>query len=198
MSKGFTITELLVSIGIISILFTAIVGSQSSYTEGIALSNLADDISLSISQAQSYGSGVREAAPGDFSRAYGLSFSLLSSGSPLAYIYFVDRNGNKIYDGDWLCPESSGSECVTKTDILRGNQISGLCVVRIGDSDICDISRIDISFSRPKTEPQLTFFDSSGQSVSIANTIGAKIMLSSLSNATSSVTAYQTGQITVQ
>ncbi len=200
-SRGFTILELLVSIGIVVAILTVVVSNQSKYTEGAALSNLADEIGLTISQAQAYGIGVREFSPGsnDFSASYGLTFSLLGSGSNSAYLSFADRNGNKIYDGNWSCPVGGVSECLEKINISRGNYIESVCVVRTSGSDQCtEASRVDMSFLRPNTETQLTFFNNGGNVFSPANLKGVRIVLKSPSGLTRSVIVYQTGQVSVQ
>ena len=200
LGAGFTIIEFIISISIVIVMLVIVTSNQSTYTDGISLSNLADEISVTISQAQAYGVGVRELTPGssDFSIAYGLTFSLLSSGSPSAYIYFVDRNGNKIYDGDWSCQIGGASECLNKTSISRGNYIEDICVVRSSGGDQCSVGRIDISFVRPTPDPRLLFFNQSGNQLDLPNTIGAKLILKSPGGASKSVMVYHTGQITVQ
>ena len=122
---GFTLIELLVSISIVSVILTVIVLNQSTYTDSIALFNLADEISSTVSQAQAYGIGVREFSPGssEFSISYGLTFNILASGSNKAYLSFADRNNNKIYDGNWSCPTGGASECLGKVDITRNSFI---------------------------------------------------------------------------
>ena len=94
--RGFSLVELLVSISIVSVLITVIIFNQRSYTDVAALSILADELSLTITQAQAYGIAVREFAPGsaDFSASYGLSMNLLGTGSNSAYLFFADRNLN--------------------------------------------------------------------------------------------------------
>ncbi len=196
---GFTLIELLVSIAIVSVILTIIVSNQSTYTDNAALSNLSDQIGLTLSQAQAYGIGVRELFPGssDFSASYGLVFSLLDSGSDSVYLSFADRNGNKLYDGDWSCPTGGISECIEKTDISRGNRIDSLCVVRAADTDICGIGRVDISFIRPNTEAQIIFFDAGGGTLNPPGSIGARVILRSPGALTKSVVIYKTGQISV-
>src|SRR3989338_8163987 len=99
---GFSLVEVLISLGIIGIILTVVVSSQSDYTDTASISNLAEEISLTISEAQAYGIAVRELTPGseDFSVSYGLSFSLLEENSNSTYVFFADRNSNDIYDGD--------------------------------------------------------------------------------------------------
>lgn len=197
--RGFTLTELLVSISIVSIILAVLVSSQSTYTDGAALSNLADDISATISQAQAYGIGAKEFSPGsgEFDASFGLTFSLLGSGSNTAYLSFADRNGNEIYDGDWSCPTGGASECLERINISRGNYIEELCVVTAG-TEVCPIERADISFARPSTEAQLKFFNNGGNPFNPAGIRGAKIMLRSPGGSSRSVTVYKTGQVSVQ
>ncbi|MEK9171874.1 MAG: prepilin-type N-terminal cleavage/methylation domain-containing protein [Patescibacteria group bacterium] len=199
-NHGFTLMELLVSIAIVSVILTVIVSNQSTYTDGAALTNLADEISSTISQAQAYGIGVKEFSPGssEFSASFGLTFSLLGSGSNIAYLSFADRNGNKVYDGDWSCPVGGTSECREKVPIVHGNYIDSLCVVFIPGPDICNVGRVDISFARPSTEAQLLFFNNGGQSFNPADMKGAKIVLRSPGGLARSITVFTTGQVSVQ
>ena len=209
---GFSLIELLVSIGVMSVIFTVVILNQSKYTDGIALTNLADEISSMISQAQVYGTGVKELSTGsgEFNASYGLTFSLLgttppldpNSGSASAYLYFADRNGNNRYDGDWSCPTGDASECLSRIDITRGNVIEDLCEVRTsGLDDQCgnSVRRVDIIFVRPSTEARLTFFNNGGQSSSQQPTTKvARVKLRSPSGSTRSVVVYNTGQISVE
>lgn len=198
---GFTLMELLVSIAIVSVILTVVVLNQSTYTDGAALTNLADEISSTISQTQAYGIGVREFSPGssEFSASFGLTFSLLGSGSNVAYLSFADRNGNKVYDGDWSCPVGGTSECREKVPIVHGNYIESLCAVMIPGPDLCiDVGRVDISFARPSTEAQILFFNNGGNLFNPAGQKGVRIVLRSPNGLTRSVVVYTTGQISVQ
>lgn len=200
-NHGFTVTELIVSIGIVSVILAMVISNQSTYTDSAALTNLADEIGLTISQAQAYGIGVRELslASGEFTASYGLTFSLLGSGSASAYLSFADRNGNKLYDGDWSCPTGGASECLGKVNISRGNYIDSVCVVRTSGADQCtEASRVDMSFLRPNTEAQLIFFNNGGQAFNPSNMKGVKVVLKSPGQSTRSIVVYKTGQISVQ
>jgi len=197
----------MVSIAIATIILTVIVFNQSTYTEGTALTNLADEIGSTVSQAQAYGIGVKEFSTGttEFDASYGLAFSLLSSGSNSAYIYFADRDPagpslpNKIYDGEWTCPIGGASECLRRIDIPRGNYIADICVLRYSNPDQCNVAwRVDISFARPSTQAQIQFFNPSGTPFDPGNVKGARIELGSPGGLTRSVTVYSTGQVSVQ
>lgn len=198
--SGFTLIELLVTITIVGVILTIVVLNQSTYTDTAALSNLADEIGLTVSQAQAYGVGVKEFSPGssEFNAPYGLTLSILGSGSNKAFLSFADRNGDYIYGGDWTCQLGGASECLSKVDISHGNYINSLCIVMAAGADLCDVGRMDIIFVRPSPEAQIVFFDMNGQQYSPANIKGAKIILKSPRGSTRSVVVYGTGQISVQ
>ncbi|MDO8565245.1 MAG: type II secretion system protein [bacterium] len=199
--SGFTLIELLVSITIVSIILGVLVWNQRSYTDTAALASLADDLSLTVSQAQAYGIAVRELTIGssDFTASYGLTLSLLGTGSNSAYLFFADRNDNDYYDGAWTCPVGGASECLEKVNIPHSNYIDSICVVVISGADQCNTaSRIDILFVRPETEARMTFFNSSGGVFVPASMKGVRIVLKSPAGATRSVIVYKTGQISVQ
>src|SRR5581483_3730077 len=126
------------------------------------------------------GIAVKELTPGssNFSAPYGMTFSLLSDGSNTAYLFFADRNGNEVYDGDWNCVTGGNSECLEKVNITRGNYIDSFCVVRQGQGDVCNSAqRVDISFLRPNTESQIMLFNNGGQNLNVPNMLGVKIIL---------------------
>lgn len=183
------------------VIITIVVMNQSKYTSGAALKNLANSIALSLRQAQVYGVSVREFGPGteDFSAGYGIDFNLLSSGDDESYIFFADRGvKNGIYDGSWSCPSFTASECLTKTDILYGNNIHELCYIPLSGSENCTVGRMAISFVRPETEANFVFYHNNGTVMASDNAKGGRIKLSSPNGNTRSVVIYTTGQISVQ
>ena len=199
--RGFTLVELVMSLGIITIILTLVLSNQSKYTDGTALTSLADDIGLSLSQAQIYGVSVKEFSPGsnEFNSAYGVEFNLTDSGSNDAYISFADRGSRNFqYDDGWACPIGGSSECLSKTTITRGNMITALCSITANNQESCNIGRIDVIFVRPLTNANFTFFNSAGNKFTVPNARGARIMLESSSGATRSVVVYTTGQISIQ
>ncbi len=198
---GFTLPEMLISLSIVAIISSVVLSNQHTYTEGASLSNLAEDISLSISQAQIYGVSVRQTAPdsSDFNSAYGVEFRLSGAGgADDSYVFFVDLDDDREYEDDWSCPVDDSSECLEKTAISNGNTIDSLCVIHTDDSEDCNIGRLAVTFIRPNTTANLKFFNSSGSQISPSNVKGAKIKLSSLSDLERSVSVYKTGYISVQ
>ena len=199
--KGFTLVELLVSLGIMVTILTLVLSNQSKYTEGTALTGLADDISLDLLQAQTYGVSVREFAPGteEFDAAYGVSLNLIPQGGNSTYIYFADRGvKNKIYDSGLTCPIDASSECIKKNTVLRGNVISGLCYILKNGQEQCNLGRIDITYLRPDTKANIIFFGQNGSVLNTPNAIAARINIASPSRATRSIYVYKSGQISVR
>lgn len=200
-AAGFTLTELLVSMGIAVSILTVVIVNQSTYIDGASLRNLADNISLSLSQAQIYSTGVKEVYTGsnEFTAAYGMEFNITSSGNNNSYIFFADRGAkNRIYDNGWACPIGGASECLEKTVISNGNVISQLCHIPTSGPEDCTIGRIDITFQRPDTNAIIVFFNMGGGQVNFSNTRGARIQVRSPAGKYNSIIVYNTGQISVQ
>lgn len=201
LARGFTLVELVMTLGIVMVLLSVIIFSQSKYIEGAALSNTADEMGIFISLSQAYGIAAREHIPGtaNFSIAYGLTASLLSSGSESSYILFADLDDDLSYDGSWSCVTGGSNECLERREISRGNYIYEICALRTSGSDQCNnIGRMDVSFKRPHTEALLTFYNTSGNLYVPPNLMGARVTLKSPSGKSRSVVIYTSGQISVQ
>ena len=187
--------------GLMVALGTVVLLNQSKYTDGASLSSVADDIGLSLFEAQTYGVSVRAAEVGstDFTAAYGISFNIMPSGSNQAYIFFLDKQTkNFIYDGSWNCPPSGTPECLMRFNIERGNIISRICTVSTADALNCGVGRVDISFFRPETEANIKVFDLEGNLLTPSDLKGAKIYLESPNGLKKVIVVYVTGQISVQ
>jgi len=202
-TRGFTLAEMMVSISIIVVILTVVLSNQSTYTDGAALSRLADEIGLSISEAQAYGTAVRQVSPGsdDFSASYGIAFSLIQPEYATRYVFFADTNDNQVYDGGWDCPETGTcDEYQNKTDISSGNSITNICEIRDNDTEMCSVSRVDVSFVRPDTDAHLMFFNNGGNlySPQPSNIKGAKIVVTSPKGSEKSIVIYNTGQVSIQ
>ena len=199
--RGFSLVELLVSVGIVTVILSIIVLNQRSYTESTTISNLAENMSLSLSEAQAYGLAVKEISPGtdDFTAGYGISVSMLEQGDELGFILFTDRNDSEHYDGDWSCDTGPSSECLEKVEFPEGYHIESFCVLRTTGADQCgEVRRADISFHRPNVEARMAFFNSGGNPFTTPNLKGVRITMESPSGLTKSVVVYTTGQLSVQ
>jgi prepilin-type N-terminal cleavage/methylation domain-containing protein len=199
--RGFTLVELMVTIGIMVAILTVILFNQRSYTEAIALNNLADNISITLSQAQAYGIAVREVTTGsaDFNTAYGVAFSA-DPNFRNSFIFFADRDGNGAYSSGWDCPIGGNSECLEKVTFSHGNYIEDVCRVRNNPSNPyqCPMNRVDVSFLRPNAEPRIMVFNPGGNLMDYdPDFIGVRISLRSVAGFTRSILIYYTGQISV-
>ncbi|MDB5266612.1 MAG: hypothetical protein JWN89_427 [Parcubacteria group bacterium] len=219
--RAFTLLEVLVSIGIMLVIISVVIPNQSTYSKGASLKNLANDIALTVRQAQVYGTSVQGFKPGaastEFTDAYGVYFNIVPSTDPLAkttFTFFADRPQggqpkNKIYDSGPTCPTLSAvpdSECIQKIPITGGNQIEDLCLIAVNGSISCSnvipIGGANISFLRPNTDASIVLMGNSSfpglYFICTPTTCkGLRIKLLSPSSATSSVDVYMTGQISV-
>lgn len=205
-TEGFTLAELVVSIAIMLGIIAMVLTNQNTYTEGASLKNLANDIGLSIRQAQIYGISVK-ALPNteDFTSAFGIDFNLTSgSGNNTIYLFFADRgnvqDGYYNYTGNWSdCPTGGNSECLQKMTTSTGNIISSLCPINNSDFAVCSegVTRVNITFLRPETSANIILFNTDGNQIPFSGFRGVEINLSSISGGKRSVRVYNTGQISV-
>lgn len=201
-NRGFTIIELVVSVGIMMALSTIIALNQSRYTSGAELKNIANNLGLSLREAQVYGISVKGVSVGsnnfsNFGVGYGLSFNTSGSGADSSYIFFSDKSSSGVmngqYDSGWTCPSGGTSECLDKITMSTGNRISNLCVIDQSDIESCSTGKLDISFTRPAIEAKV-YWNGSASGIK-----GARIELSSADGTKHhSVVVYTTGQISIQ
>ena len=140
-AKGFTLVELMVTIGIFVIMTALILARYNSFGTGTILTNMAYDIALTIRQAQTYGLSVKSNEGAGFNAAYGVHFNSNLSNFK-NFILFTDANGDGIY--------GSGDDVIASYTLKQGAKISSMCV---GSGSSCDAENnaqnIDITFKRP-------------------------------------------------
>jgi prepilin-type N-terminal cleavage/methylation domain-containing protein len=185
-SGGFTLVELLVSIGIFAIITSVAVVNQSNFNGSILLTNLAYEIGLSIREAQVYGITVRGTTldATKFDSGYGMRFDITT---PTKYYLFEDRNPPNHFCDSSEC--GAGYADVVETfNINRGNRISKLCV----DGDCTSPAILDISFIRPNPDAYIRI-NGGGSSYGKAEIC----VLSPSTQNKRKVTVESTGQISV-
>jgi prepilin-type N-terminal cleavage/methylation domain-containing protein len=182
--KGFTLVELVISIGIFAMMTALLLAKYGNFNQGILLTNLAYDVALTIRNAQSYGLNVKSAVRNDnlFSYPYGVHFDINST----TFTFFNDFNdddhpSNYIYDN---------GEAISTSQMKRGVKISALCV-GTGPSD-CGInpSSLDVAFKRPNPDAIIK-----GDGVTYSY---AEVTLLGTDGSTRKVVVRSTGQIAVQ
>ncbi len=179
--RGFTLVELVVVMGIITVITTIALANNSRFNGTIFLSNLAYDVALSIREAQVYGLSVKElrsAGATTFDVGYGVTFSL---SSPSSYILFTDTNSDHVYE--------SGVDVIEESiSFKNGYEIADLCATRSG-TESCGLATLTIAFERPDPDASIlsggTAYDS------------ARIVIESQDGESRSVSAFSTGQISV-
>lgn len=192
LNKGFTLTELLVSMAIISITMIIVFFNGRTFNDNFSVMSVAREMALFARQAQSYGVSVREdtSSAGQFSYAYGIAFILDDTN---AYL-FIDRNSNRKYDGNSSC----SGECVEKIPMKYNISTSQICGIISGNSSYtCDSSnrKAHITFLRPSTDAYISITNPGDQDNSTWTK--ARVYLRSPSGKTVSVIVDNTGQINI-
>lgn len=191
LTKGFSLIELMVVIGIMAIIATISIFNYSKFNSDLSVTNLAYEIALTIREAQVFGGSVKVTNTGSFDKAYGIYVSEDTSKNK-DIISFVDTNSNDLYD-----PPVSGcsGECLTIYKLERGNIVSDIC--RVSDAS----GLINCSPDNPETH--ITFLRPNlDAKIKIPNPgppfIGVRITLEAPDNTERYIRVLNTGQISVE
>lgn len=203
--RGFTLIELMVSIGIFLVISSIVMVNQRSFGGNMQISNLAYDVALGIRQAQVYGTGMKKNIAGTY-KGYGIHFSHQGY-----FILFADIDNNGEYDRnanigpDPNTPNSRAScnpnsECVTVFQVEQGNIISKFCAGSnctdvVTPSKNLKLNRLDIIFLRPDPSPFIVGYDANDDRV---ETPTASITVTSPQGVSKNVNVLSSGQISVQ
>jgi prepilin-type N-terminal cleavage/methylation domain-containing protein len=189
-NRGFTLTELIVVVAIITVVTSVVLASNSKYGGSVLLQNLAYDVALSVRQAQVYGISVRSFGASNFSVGYGMNFDVSSPISQTTYILFADLAGTGVYNPNYIPSENVPPSPYT---IGRGYFISKLCAPAGTDSSTCTpVQKLDILYKRPEPD---AIIRANGNSTKQSS---GRIVLKSPRGDTLSVVVSATGQISVQ
>lgn len=166
-SGGFTLLEMLVSLGIILVITAVVLLGQSGFNRTLVLVDTAYSIAFTLRQAQSFGLSSRVFGTTQ-NAGYGLH---LANGVTTAYSLFIDIGPGNTQGG--LCPGhvavsgieakpgnclyDSSAEQVTGYVLNRGFRISSFCGME-GAVKRCSgeyLDSLDITFLRPSTQPTI-------------------------------------------
>ncbi|MDP6527920.1 MAG: prepilin-type N-terminal cleavage/methylation domain-containing protein, partial [Candidatus Pacebacteria bacterium] len=184
--RGFSLIELLVSVGVFTVITSIILANHARFGGDILVSNLAYDVALSIRQSQLFGLSVREfkltGGGGRFDIGYGVH---LSTSDLTSYIIYADFNGDKAYQ--------SGADEIEETFNLRqGFKIKKFCATQTGGTEDCSdvgaISTLNLTFVRPDPDATISV------NGSIISYRSARIVLESSQGTQRSVLIESTGQ----
>ncbi len=189
--KGFTLTELMVVISIMTILTSVFLIQQRQFDSTTLLRSYAYSVALSIREAQVYGTSVR-AFQGNFTaRSYGIYFNRTT---PSTYILFADLDDDGQYDtpGELV-------DTYTLTGSFTINEVCGMAATPDCWTGVTDW--LAITFRRPNPDACIATSpneaDVCGSSPTYPYT-HAYIQIVSPSGTTRSVEVYPTGQISVR
>jgi prepilin-type N-terminal cleavage/methylation domain-containing protein len=178
LQKGFTLIELLVVIAIVLVVASILLFNYSNFSSTVSLNNLAQEVGLTIRQAQSYATSVRSinGFTTDAFPAYGITFSLdmgrVSVGlggtgattidpydaGPAQFVLFADTNNNGSYDSDSQCgtPAANGTECVSAYTITTGERITALSYDSALGTSCITSGSATVLFHRPSPDADIS------------------------------------------
>lgn len=159
-NRGFTLFELLIVLSIFVIMTTVLVANQRKFGNNIVIESVAQDMALSVRQAQAYGLGSKYTITGSNSGSFDYPYGIyVDQSSNNQYVLFADSypannpNGGNGYD------MINGNITQTKDTLIQidtlpaPNMISYFCVVPAGGAQQCSnkstITGMSITFVRP-------------------------------------------------
>lgn len=209
--SGVTLIEMLVVVGIFSVISSVILFNYSDFSTTVSLKNLTQDIALTLRKAQTYATSVQSLPNGSSTTefpSYGMSFSPDTSagGAFLPYskrfVLFADIiPADKKYSSTGSCGSpSSGNECVESITITGSDKIKEVCVEN-GVEDLCSSGSavLDITFQRPSPDA-IICYRAGGYADNCAFGIPsyAKIKVQSAKGVNRTILIWNTGQISTQ
>jgi len=150
-TAGFTLMELVVVISIFVIISSVILADYPGFSERVALERTAQEIALSLREAETLALAVRESSEGSgVFPGFGVHFD---ASTPREYILFSDDNNNLVYDGV--------SEEIDHFFIEKAPEIIAICVdTETSPPGNCSLPWVDIVYLRP--DPTITIWSTDG------------------------------------
>ena len=210
--KGFTLFEMLVSIGIFTLITSVLLVKNSQFKGNILITNLAYQIATAVRQAQSYGVNVRGGATGSprgnpfsYTWPYGVHFAAtnLPSGGvilPNSFDLFADKGA-----ADGLYSAAIDGAPIETFRLQQSNTILKFCwktslspSVDYVCSDTTPVSYLGITFKRP--DPAANIYIGLGSpavGVTKTSATSVKIIVSSSKAVCKGVQVDSSGQVSV-
>lgn len=209
--RGVTLVELIVVIGIFSVVSSVLIFNYSDFSTNVSVRNLSQEVALSIRKAQTYATSVRgidniNTSSRDYP-AYGVSFSLSPSSGQFepnskSFILFADipdvpgGTPNKRYDSNGSCgTPGNGGECIENFSIETFDSIVEVCTDATG---CISAGSFDITFRRPTPDAIICYKLSSADACQTSSISYIDIVLQSAKGLRRSVSVWNTGQISVK
>lgn len=189
---GFTIIELLITMGIFSILTSVVLANYFTFGANSEFVNATEDVVLALRQSQVYGAGTKKSATAcgasSFECAYGVHFV---ANTPHGFTSFVDINNNGNYDA------GEGVETIVWNDAISITGIKCSLITSDCVGDITNGATMDITFKRPS--PDARIFDRAVNTPPFGGYKNGWITLSDANTGkTSTIVISLAGQISIQ
>lgn len=173
--KGFTLVELLISVGIIAFISSIVLLKYSSFDSTVLLKNAAYEVALALREAQAKSvSGSHQGGKANF--PFGVTFTPDTKNYTI-FRYASATDPSPYYDVSGADPDYASN--ISTTSMERSILVTDVCINDGGVDDECDIDRLDISFRRPEFR---ALFYAVGYGGDPADIQSAKIKVSTPSN----------------
>ena len=183
-NKGFTLIELMITVGIFVFMTALVMSRYNDFYSGIIFKNMAYDIVVTIRQAQSYGISVKVDADNSFNKAYGVNFS---SGNPGQFSLYSYSNSGSNYSLDDL--EKTYSLKFGAT--ISERRVGSAAAVTSG------MNVLDIIFQRPNPEAIICGTPAGGGSVVMTCNYNYARIILKLGEKTKEIQVNRAGQISI-
>lgn len=184
--RGFTLIELMVTVGVFILLTTAAIINFRTIDSALVLRNVAQQVALVVRKAQISGISVQGIGSGAATvfPSYGINFDTSRNNS---FVLFADTGiKNKLLDS--ACPSA---ECIQRYVLANGYTIKSLYGNQKTSAPGTSLNRLDISFTRPNPDALIV-----GNSV--LGFSDAEVVIQSKSGVTKTIVIWKTGQISIQ
>ncbi len=203
-SRGMTSLELVVVLMIFGVIASTVIFKFSSFSNNVALDNLAQDIALRVKQAQTNaiggqyprlntGGGTEQTAPtlSTWKPSYGVYFDKIINNKQ--FVFFLDRDNNKLYNtaGETTCGIGD-SECLDMITINTQEYISDICI----GATCGTINHASVVFTRPFPDATV-YYNTGGGEILATSDLKIKIKNNDTDLATKVITVTPLGQISV-
>ena len=190
-SGGFTLVEMMVVIAIMLIITGVVLSNLPNFRDRLSLDLIAQEVAITIRQAQVFGSGTRTSGANAFP-SYGVYFDTAHSDN---FILFADLGTpNDRYDATAGCQDSD-NECREQFNFTQGVQLVDLqsCISEACTSIGGNI--LNVAFRRPLTDA--IFSNAADPLSSGVSSVIIKIAKTSKIDDTRSIVVWNTGHIYV-
>ncbi len=198
MNRGFSLIELIVSIGIFTLMTALVVTKYGNFNQRTLLTDTAYDVALALHTAQNYGLSVKNTSGGSnpFGYAYAIDFVNSATGSAcgavvssnIRFALFADVVADGSCDGN---DTAISSYALTRAATIASS--GGLCV-GTGASACTAVTRMDVSFTRPNPEAKIC---ASNGGAAVCGYTYAEIKIQSSDGTSRTISVRENGQISV-